>query len=150
MLSKAVILLAAAAPAAGFLVASPMASHGLALRSAARVSLMPMRMGVADLVKEEIAKAEEMSKKHGKDSQQAKLAWSFVEELQASQAHSETVVKALDELCKGEPGADECALYEKKLNEVRVLTAEIGGSMSMAELKAENERLRKENANLKK
>lgn len=66
-------------------------------------------------IAEETQKAKEASAKHGAQSQEAKVAWDVVEELEAEASHMRanvTPTDPLEEYCKETPEADECRTYE--------------------------------------
>lgn len=66
-------------------------------------------------IAEETKKAQEATAKHGAASQEAKVLWDVVEELEAEASHmraNTSPVDPLEEYCKESPEADECRTYE--------------------------------------
>jgi hypothetical protein len=66
-------------------------------------------------IQEAIKNAEDAAKKYGKASKEAKVAWDFVEELEAERSHQAANKQSEDPLekyCNEVPEADECRVYE--------------------------------------
>lgn len=66
-------------------------------------------------IAEELKNAEETTKKFGKSSKEAALAWDVVEELEAEASHLKADSSGkdpLDEFCENSPEADECRVYD--------------------------------------
>jgi len=82
------------------------------------VVLAALRMANEKLntqIQEAIKNAEDAAKKYGKASKEAKVAWDFVEELEAERSHQAANKQSEDPLekyCNEVPEADECRVYE--------------------------------------
>ncbi|GJQ13083.1 hypothetical protein GpartN1_g4874.t1 [Galdieria partita] len=65
-------------------------------------------------IQENIKKAEEVTKKFGKDSKEAAAAWDAVEELEAEASHQRVRQKTdpLEKFCDESPEAEECRVYD--------------------------------------
>lgn len=80
-----------------------------------RAAFMMNLETIQSRITEEMKKAEEATAKYGKDSQEARVAWDVVEELEAEASHlksNQTKSDPLEEFCKEAPEADECRVYE--------------------------------------
>eukprot|EP00871_Galdieria_phlegrea_P003558 jgi/Galph1/4202/GphlegSOOS_G2874.1 len=75
---------------------------------------MSLSDNLKEQMQESVRKAEEATKKFGKDSKEAAAAWDAVEELNAEASHqkSRTSNDPLDKYCEESPEADECRTYD--------------------------------------
>ncbi|EME30187.1 small chloroplast protein [Galdieria sulphuraria] len=84
-----------------------------------RVDLLTMSSsdssdGWKQQIQESIKKAEEATKKFGRDSKEAAAAWDAVEELDAEASHQRVRQKTdpLETFCDESPEAEECRVYD--------------------------------------
>lgn len=66
-------------------------------------------------IAEEMKNAQEATKKYGKESKEAAMAWDVVEELEAEASHlkaNKGTEDPLDKYCQDSPEADECRVYD--------------------------------------
>jgi hypothetical protein len=88
------------------------------LRTRKTTRVAALRMANEQLntqIQEAIKNAEDAAKKYGKASKEAKVAWDFVEELEAERSHQAANKQSEDPLekyCNEVPEADECRVYE--------------------------------------
>lgn len=85
--------------------------------SRARPATLTMNLDtIQQRIKDEMAKAVDMTEKFGKTSKEAALAWDIVEELEAEASHmkaNQGSTDPLDAYCKDVPEADECRVYDE-------------------------------------
>eukprot|EP00183_Erythrolobus_madagascarensis_P007230 CAMPEP_0185845584 /NCGR_PEP_ID=MMETSP1354-20130828/1506_1 /TAXON_ID=708628 /ORGANISM="Erythrolobus madagascarensis, Strain CCMP3276" /LENGTH=110 /DNA_ID=CAMNT_0028545575 /DNA_START=63 /DNA_END=395 /DNA_ORIENTATION=+ len=80
-------------------------------RRSATVMMSDLQSKITAAMKE----AEEASKKFGKTSKEAAVAWDMVEELEAEASHQKNAIgkkDPLEEFCDDVPEADECRTYD--------------------------------------
>lgn len=82
-------------------------------RAAVMMNLETIEPRIADAIKS----AKNASTEFGKTSQEAKVAWDEVEELEAEKSHLKAKQGSgpkdpLEDYCKESPDADECRVYE--------------------------------------